>query len=115
MKRFLSWWLMGLVAACGTTTGGTDGGPNDASQSQDTASNDASSDTSSTDTGSNDAAPNDAESFGDGSLQAGANCDPNNNQCSAGLLCCSEPTHLPDAAFAYFCEKPVNKGCPMFP
>ena len=109
MKRIV---LLFLVVACGggTTTGNDAGG--DSGQS-DGSTSDAASD------GAGDAVAdspaNDATSGGDSGLGAGELCDPQNNECQSGLLCCSEPTHLADASTAYFCEKPVNNGCPLFP
>lgn len=108
MKRF---FLVFVLAACGggTTTGndaGTGDAGSDATQSKDSSSTDSSSSDSSTD----------VTTGGDGGLGVGDTCDPNNNQCQTGLLCCSEPIHGSDAATSgYFCEKPVNKGCPLLP
>ena len=109
MKRI---FLLFILAACGsgTTTGGDAGNDagSDATQSKDSSSNDSSpSDSSTTD------AANDVTSGGDGGLGVGDTCDPKNNQCAQGLLCCSEPTV--DTSTGYFCEKPVNKSCPLFP
>jgi len=110
MKRI---FLLFVLAACGGDTSGTDAGNtdagNDATQSKDSSPTDSSSSDSSTSDASNDG------TTGDGGLGVGDTCDPNNNQCQAGLLCCSEPTHNGDAATGYFCEKPINKGCPALP
>lgn len=109
MKRF---FLLLMLAACGSTTttgndaGNDDSGTNDATQSNDSSSNDSSSSDSST---------TDVTSGGDGGLGAGDTCDPQNNQCQQGLLCCSEPIHGGDAMSGFFCEKPVNKSCPLLP
>ena len=98
------------MAACGGTTNGGDGGPPDAAGDSTTTS-DAANGTDASDASNN----GDVSTGGDGGLQVGDTCDPNNNQCASGLLCCSEPTHIPDASTAYLCEKPVNGGCPKFP
>jgi hypothetical protein len=110
MKRFLSYWGLGLVIACGTTTTGVDGGGTDASSDSGSSNDGTAADTSTgNDTGT-------VDGSGDGGgLQVGDTCDPNKNLCSAGLLCCSEPTHNADAMTGYFCEKPVNKSCPQLP
>ncbi len=92
------------LSACGSSTSGTDGG-NDSSSPQDAATQDGSN--------PSDAAPDVATN--DGGLNVGQTCDPNNNQCKAGLLCCNEPTHFPDASTGYFCEVPINNGCPLLP
>jgi hypothetical protein len=109
MNHYLSSSILAFIVACGSgTTTGSDGGTDassDATQQQDANPMDGAAD-----------APSDGANPGDGGgLQSGANCDPNNNLCMTGLLCCSEPTHQSDPLTAYFCEKPVNKGCPMFP
>ncbi len=97
MKRL---FLLFVLTACGgTTTTGTDAGVDSGNDSATI----------------NDASTDSATSGGDGGLGAGEFCDPQNNQCRSGLLCCSEPTHMADAMTAYFCEKPVNNGCPLLP
>jgi hypothetical protein len=112
MKRI---FLLFILAACGGgTTTGDDAGNNDAGTGKDaTQSQDAVADTSPP----SDSSTNDVVQNNDGGLNVGDGCDPQNNQCKAGLLCCSEPTHNgPDAAAsAYICEKPVNKSCPLLP
>ncbi len=108
--KYLSVFVFGCAVACGsgTTDGdagldaGADGSTKDAMWQTDGAMN-------------NDAASSDSGATGDGGLTAGEICDPNNNECATGLMCCSEPTHMVDAATAFFCEKPVNKGCPLNP
>jgi hypothetical protein len=108
MNRYLSSSFLMVIVACGSGITGTDGGTDaasDATQQQDANPSD----------GAPSDSPSDTNTGADGGLQAGANCDPNNNLCMTGLLCCSEPTHQSDPMTAYFCEKPVNKGCPQFP
>jgi hypothetical protein len=109
MKRI---FLLFMLAACGGDSSPADAGNNDAgndaTQSMDSSSNDSSNDSSTTDA-SNDGAT------GDGGLNAGDPCDPQNNQCPNNMLCCSEPIHGGDAMSGFFCEKPVNKGCPLLP
>jgi hypothetical protein len=107
MKRF---FLLVVLVACGSgTTTDNDAGNGDAGN--DVVSNDSSpSDAVATDSSSNDSAA------GDGGLVQGQLCDPQNNQCRPTLLCCSEPTHMPDAATGYFCETPDNTNqCPKLP
>jgi len=112
MKRI---FLLFVLAACGGDTSGNDAGTNDAGNDATQSKDSSSTDSSSSDSSSTDAS-NDVTSGGDGGLGVGDTCDPQNNQCEAGLLCCSEPIHGSDAATSgYFCEKPVNKGCPQFP
>jgi hypothetical protein len=107
MKRFL---LSLVIVACGSsTTTGSDGGGDDSGSD---AVSDASSNNDGATDGASDAPTDGAQNDG---AQAGMGCDPTNNQCGNGLLCCSEPTHMADAATAYFCEKPVNNGCPLLP
>jgi hypothetical protein len=106
MKRCL---LLVIAMGCGGGTQGVDGGGSDAA-SDATSSSDSSTSGDASDAGTSTDSP-----AGDGGLQVGDTCDPNNNLCAAGLLCCSEPTHMVDSSTAYFCEKPVNKGCPMLP
>jgi hypothetical protein len=111
MRRVL---LFLVLAACGTSTTGDDAGNtpdsggNDATQSNDV--------TQQQDVALPTDATNDAISTGDGSVGPGQPCDPQNNQCKAGLLCCSEPTHIPDSSTAYFCEPPdQQQQCPKLP
>ncbi len=104
-----------LLVACGSSTTTGDDASTDGSQSNDGASD------ASTDSSTNDAAPNDSSTSdvtsGDGGLGSGSTCDPNNNLCQKGLLCCSEPTHNFDGGplSAYFCETPMNGQCPKIP
>jgi hypothetical protein len=49
-----------------------------------------------------------------GSLEAGATCDPNASQCAAGLTCCGAPNHPPPGSH-YFCYAAPSTGCPAFP
>ena len=101
MERWLSWGALVLLSCtqgplpedAGTDAGKKDGAPEAAV---------------------GDAATQDV-AVGDSGLGAGEICDPQNNECATGLLCCQEPTHLQDASVAYFCEKPVNKSCPLLP
>ena len=109
MKRI---FLLCVLVACGSGTTNDDGGTGDAGN-----------DVAQTNDGAIDAplpsdATNDAISTGDGSVGPGQPCDPQQlNQCKAGLLCCSEPTHMPDAApTAYVCEPPDSQQqCPKLP
>ncbi len=108
MKRF---FLLIVLAACGSgTTTDNDAGNGDAGN--DVVSKDSSpSDAAATDSSSNDSATGDG-----GTLGQGQHCDPQSNECQPNLLCCSEPTHMPDAATAYFCETPDNTNqCPKLP
>ena len=114
MKRL---FLLCVLAACGGgSTGddsGIDSGGSDTGGGGDT-------------TLPSDAAPdvplpsdatNDAIAQGDGSINPGQPCDPQNNQCKAGLLCCEEPNHLPDASpTSFVCEPPdQQQQCPKLP
>ena len=108
MKRLL---FTLIIVACGSSTTGGDGGMSDAGT--DAVSDASSGSDASSDGGGADVA-NDTATGGDGG-NVGKTCDPNNNQCGPGLLCCSEPTHMVDAMIGYFCEQPLNGKCPMFP
>jgi hypothetical protein len=113
MKRI---FLLLVVAACGGgTTTDTDAG-NTGDAGNDVVAKDAApSDGAPSDAAATDSSSNDGATTGDGGLGTGDTCDPQNNQCSSGLLCCSEPTHNGDAATGFFCEKPINNGCPLLP
>jgi hypothetical protein len=109
MKRA---FLFVMLAACGSsTTTGTDAGVDSGSDVVTTP--DSSSDASSPNDSSSDVITKNDSAGGDGGLGAGEVCDPKNDQCNVGLLCCSEPTI--DGGTGYFCEKPVNKSCPLLP
>jgi hypothetical protein len=80
--------------------------------------NDASNDGASNDSTSNDGSSNDGTSNdgsgGDAGL--GAKCDPNENQCMSGLLCCAQGGVLmPDSGVKYSCVIPVGGHCPLTP
>ena len=110
MKRF---FLLFVLAACGG------GSTTDNDAGSDSGSDVKASDGSPSDGAPSDGAPSDASSDapkGDGGGGGvGAPCDPNGSSCQAGLLCCSEPIHGGDAQSGYFCEQPVNNGCPALP
>jgi hypothetical protein len=108
MRTFL---CLGVLVAigCGDSTTTTDAG-NDASNDV-VSTNDAGNDVVTTNDGSADG------SGGDAGLQHGDVCDPQNNLCETGMLCCSEPTHDFDGGpmSQYVCEPPANGVCPKLP
>jgi hypothetical protein len=108
MRIFL---CLGLIASgCGDSTTTSDAGKSDAGSDVVTTS-DAGNDVVTTNDGSTDAGG------GEGGLQQGDVCDPQNNQCASAMLCCSEPTHNFDGGplSAYWCEPPSNGQCPKLP
>jgi len=111
MKRI---FLLCVLAACGGGSTGDDAGNNPDSGSDATQSNDAN---TTPDVPLPSDATNDQIAQGDGSINPGQPCDPQNNQCKAGLLCCEEPNHLPDASpTSFVCEPPdQQQQCPKLP
>ena len=112
MKRI---FLLFVLAACGggSTTDDDAGNTNDSGNDV-TSANDSSSPNDSS--SSSDVVTTSDAGFGDGSIGPNQECDPNNNQCNPTLLCCSEPTHIPDASTHYVCEPPdKNNQCPKLP
>ncbi len=61
-------------------------------------------------------APSDVVTSNDGGLGQGSLCDLQKDMCGAGLKCCSEPTHIPDASTHDICVPPEDGGiCPAYP
>src|SRR5580692_1763408 len=104
MMKYL---LLMCVVACGGVSGtdaGTDGASQDGTMGND-ASNDGSGNDGSGNDASNDSSSNDGASGGDAGLNA--TCDPKDNHCMEGLLCCPNGGVLLDATtVTYSCKMP---------
>jgi hypothetical protein len=50
-----------------------------------------------------------------GLLGSGATCDLSNDQCAAGLKCCSEPTHMQPPSHDICVTPQMDGTCPQFP
>jgi hypothetical protein len=121
--------LVGIAAACGSSTSSVDGGTMDvnvdtmsmadaADASGDTSMSDVAPDTQSDGSdGSDDVTSNDGpiDAPTSGDAGAGSKCNPMDDLCQPGLLCCSEPTHIGDASTGFFCEIPFMGKCPLLP
>lgn len=97
--------LLATFVGCGGATG-TDAG---ADGSSDATSNDSSTTDASSDSSTSDAAA-DAKGLG-----AGDPCDPKNDQCGAGLKCCTGGAVQLDGGVGH-CTTPTDAGtCPLVP
>jgi len=100
------------LLACGNSTSGDDAGGGDAGG------NDATTDATSNDGGGGDAATDagGGDAATDGGLGNGDNCDTQNDQCGAGLICCAGGAIQQDASTAGHCmPRPDSGKCPPIP
>jgi hypothetical protein len=51
----------------------------------------------------------------DGGLTAGATCVLSDDQCGAGLKCCSEPSHMQPPSHDICVTPQMDGTCPQFP
>ncbi|HEY1955512.1 MAG TPA: hypothetical protein VGH28_07865 [Polyangiaceae bacterium] len=98
------------LLACGSSTTGDDAG------SDGSTGGDATTDATSNDSGGGDAAADaPVDSGSDGSLDGGSTCDPQNDQCGAGLICCAGGAVFPDGGVGHCIVRPDSGKCPPVP